>query len=91
MPVPAEATAVATTSGSNRRAGVSPATTTKKVNFKEVVIHYEGYFLNQRDKEEKRSFVDGVCRKRQRKRGFAQLSISSKCLGIQPLSLHKYS
>ena len=54
MPVPAEAAAVATTSGSNRRAGVSPATTTKKVNLKEVVIQYEGYYLNQRDKEKKR-------------------------------------
>ena len=56
-----------------------------------MVIPYEGYYLNQRDKEEKSIFVDGVGRKRQRKRGFAQLSISSKCLGIQPLSLYKYS
>ena len=56
-----------------------------------LVKNYEGYFFNQRDKEKKRGSVDGVGRKRQRKRGFAQLSISSKCLGIQPLSLYKYS
>ena len=54
-------------------------------------INYEGYYLNHRDKEEKSIFVDGVGRKRQRKRDFAQLSISSKCFGIQPLSLYKNS
>ena len=52
-----------------------------------LVKNYQGYFFNQRDKEGKSFFVDGVGRKRRRKRGFAQLSMSSKCLGIQPLSL----
>ena len=55
MPVPAEEAAVVTTSGSNPTEGIKKLKIKVKSfpHLKEVVIPYEGYYLNQRDKEGK--------------------------------------